>query len=330
MRQFRSARAVRANVPLLLALIGPSGGGKTYSAHRLARGIQRVQPGPIFGIDTEGERMAELADRFEFERVPFAPPFGSLDYRDAIMHCVERGARTIIIDSMSHEHEGPGGMLDSAEQIIEEKIRRKVEFKDLPSADCFQADKERQKLKLGSFIVPKANRQKLIQTILQLPCNVIMCFRSKEKIEPKPGGEPKHLGWMPIGGDEFWYEMTARMLLLPGANGVPTWHASGDGEKLAMRLPEQFRGMLDGQLSEDMGAQMARWAQGAPVRTAEQWVALAKTATLDGLKKLAEDAKKTTWNDEESSSIRDAIKARQSELRGGAVPPGNVGEKSDG
>lgn len=328
MRQFRSARAVRANVPLLIALIGPSGGGKTYSAHRLARGIQRVQPGEIFGIDTEGSRMAELADRFEFQRVAFAPPFGSLDYLAAIQHCVERGARTIIIDSMSHEHEGPGGLLDSAEQFIEGKIASKVERRELQNADDWKADKERQKLKMSSFIQPKAHRQKLIQHILQVPCNIIMCFRAKEKVEPKPGDSPKQLGWMPIGGDEFWYEMTARCLLLPGANGVPTWTASGDGEKLAMRCPEQFRGVLNGQLSEDTGERMARWATGAPQHTAAEWCELAKTtATLDGLKKLAEDAKKTTWSDAERATIGDAIKARQSELKAGEVPVANVGEK---
>jgi hypothetical protein len=325
MRQFRSARAVRANVPLLLALIGPSGGGKTYSAHRLARGIQRVQPGPIFGIDTEGQRMAELADRFEFDRVPFAPPFGSLDYMAAIQHCVERGAKTIIIDSMSHEHEGPGGMLDAADQIVEEKIRRKVEHGDLASPDDWKADKERQKLKLGSYIKPKSERQKLIQYILQIPCNVIMCFRSKEKIKPVAGKEPEHLGWMPIGGDEYWYEMTARCLLLPGANGAPTWSASGDGEKLAMRLPEQFKDVLKGQLSEDMGERMARWAVGTVSKPfAEVLELVAAAVTADEAKKVANELRNSSWTKEQRDSVRSAIEAKA-----GAVPAEN-GEKEDG
>mgnify|MGYP001582171076 FL=1 len=45
-------KATRSQLKLLLALISPSGGGKTYSALRLARGL--VGPkGRIVLIDTE-------------------------------------------------------------------------------------------------------------------------------------------------------------------------------------------------------------------------------------------------------------------------------------
>ncbi len=55
-RQFTAALAVREQVPLLLGLMGPSGGGKTYSALRLAKGIQSVAGGDIYMIDTEARR----------------------------------------------------------------------------------------------------------------------------------------------------------------------------------------------------------------------------------------------------------------------------------
>ena len=252
-RQFTASPAVRKNVPLLLALIGPSGGGKSYSALRLASGIARAQSGPVFVIDTEADRALQYADKFTFQHVPFDAPFGSLDYLAALQSCERAGARTIIVDSMSHEHEGPGGMLDAAERFLEER--------------CGDDWKKRDRLKLMSYIAPKSARQKLIQGMLQLKCNLVLCFRAKEKMRPQPGKEPLQLGWQPIGGDEFWYEMSARALLLPGANGVPTWNPIEVGEKMAARRPEQFLSILrDGQqLSEDMGEAMARWAAGDPV-----------------------------------------------------------------
>ena len=55
-RIFTDAPATREHVPLLIGLMGPSGVGKTYSALRLATGIQTVTGGDIFVIDTETNR----------------------------------------------------------------------------------------------------------------------------------------------------------------------------------------------------------------------------------------------------------------------------------
>ena len=96
--------------PILIGLVGPSGSGKTYSALRLATGIQSVVGGDIFVIDTEARRSLHYADKFNFRFLQFDPPFGPLDYLAAIRHCVSKGAKTIVVDSMSHEHEGKGGV----------------------------------------------------------------------------------------------------------------------------------------------------------------------------------------------------------------------------
>ena len=61
-RVFDDKPAVRERVPLLLGLVGPSGGGKTYSALRLARGFQKVTGGDIHFIDTEARRVFHYAD----------------------------------------------------------------------------------------------------------------------------------------------------------------------------------------------------------------------------------------------------------------------------
>src|SRR5438128_3503645 len=103
-RTFEDRPAVREATPLLVGLIGPSSSGKTFSALRLATGIQRVSGGEIFVIDTEARRALHYAEKFTFRHVPFGAPFGPLDYLTAIEHCIARGAKTIVVDSISHEN----------------------------------------------------------------------------------------------------------------------------------------------------------------------------------------------------------------------------------
>lgn len=249
-RKFTHSTAVRSAVPLLIGLAGPSGGGKTYSALRLGRGIQRVDPGPLFVIDTEQRRALHYADQFDFEHVVFDAPFSPLDYLAAIEHCVRAGARTIIVDSFSHEHEGPGGVLEMHAAEVE---RIAAEWRIKHGKANFPA-----------WNKPKSERRRMLNTMIQFPCNYILCFRAKEKAKPKDG-DLVDVGWMPIGGEEILFEMTARALLPPNSDGVPMWRAERPGEKLVYKLPAQFREMFGRPhaLCEDDGEAMARWAAGS-------------------------------------------------------------------
>lgn len=241
-RNFTHRLATRDKTPLLVGLVGPSGSGKTFSALRLATGFQRVTPGEIFVIDTEAGRALQYADDFKFVHVPFGAPFGPLDYLDVIKYCVDNGATNIVIDSMSHEHEGPGGVLE------------------IQAGELLRLGPKLQGL---SWNKPKSEHRRLINTILQFNCNFIFCFRAKEKLDwdSKP---PKPLGFMAIGGGEWMYEMTAQCLLLPGSKGVPAWKSDMPGEVETIKLPKQFEQTFASipQLSEDVGGQMAKWAAG--------------------------------------------------------------------
>lgn len=268
-RNFEDRPAVRERVPLLLGLVGPSGTGKTFSALRLATGIQRVTAGEIFYVDTEARRALHYADKFKFRHVDFKPPFGPLDYLTVIDHCVKQRAGVIVIDSMSLEHEGQGGVLEMHEA---ETQRLAEAWKCSPF-----------KTQMPAWAKPKAERRRLINGILQLGCNVIFCFRAKEKIKIVTGKDPVQLGWQAIAGEEFIYEMTAKCCLLPGANGSPSWVSELPGEQAMMKLPEQFKPMFEKreQLSEDIGQRLAEWAAGTPASSAvaaiEQSIAAAKT-----------------------------------------------------
>ena len=245
-RAFTDSPAVREKTPILVGLVGPSGTGKTYSALRLAAGFQRVSGGDTYFIDTEARRALHYADKFKFRHVAFGAPFSPLDYLAAIEYCLGKGATTIIVDSMSHEHEGPGGVLEM----------HTAEHKRLGGKEG---------TKLLAWAKPKQERRRLINSILQMNANFIFCFRAKEKLKIAKGAEPVHLGYQPISGDEFIYEMTLKCLLLPGANGTPVWRSEMDGERAMIKLPEQFRQTFAAapQLTEDIGQQLATWAAGA-------------------------------------------------------------------
>ena len=322
MRTFEDKAAARERVPLLIGLMGPSGGGKTFSALRLATGIQRVSGGEIMVIDTEARRAlhyAPTADekpepargKFRFRHVPFEAPFGSLDYLAAIEHCVSKGAGVIVIDSLSHEHEGQGGLLDQHDQECE---RLMTQWKTT-----------REKVQMGAWAKPKAARERLKQRMLQVPVNFILCFRAKEKLKISKGKEPEKLGFMPIAGMDFVFEMAMCALLMPNAGGIPTWDPEETGEKMMTKLPEQFANILEGHkrpLDEETGEAMARWAAGGAVVTPsdEECAAVvvgAKNArAAEDLEAVAESARGKPWSKLQRKAIADAVKTRRAELGG--------------
>lgn len=279
MRTFDDKPATREQVPLWIGLVGCSGTGKTYSALRIGTGIRSVTGGELFVIDTESRRSLHYAEAFQFRHVEFSAPFAPSDYQSAIEHCVKRGAKVIVIDSMSLEHEGPGGVLEAHDAEMERL------------AELWHTSRD--KTNMTAWAKPKAERRRLINTMLQLPCSFVLCFRAKEKIRIASGNEvdedgkrlkrgaPIDAGWQAIGADEYVYEMLARALLPPGCNGVPQWQASVPGEGLTIKLPAQFRGVLDtgNQLSEDMGRAMAEWARGGAVPVEHPLIAAARAAT---------------------------------------------------
>ena len=280
---FEIRPAVREQVPVMVGLMGPSGSGKTYSALRIATGIQRVTGGDICVIDTESRRSLHYADDFRFMHMQFDAPFGPLRYLEAIKAAYAAGARTIVVDSMSHEHEGPGGVLEMHDKEVQRL-----------------GGQERHNF--PAWAKPKAERRQMINGILQVNCNFVFCFRAKEKTKPGQDATGKkgliEQGYMPIAGEEFVFEMTMNCLLLPGAAGVPQWQSGYPGERAMMKLPRQFeRVMADGrQLDEDIGQQLAEWARGVPPISADEEDRLQKLeARGREAAEVGEESRKAWW-----------------------------------
>jgi len=259
---FRPAQ--RTNVSLLIGLAGGTGSGKTYTAMRLASGIAGDKPFAV--IDTEAGRASHYADQFRFDVGELRPPFSPQAYEDAIMAADAAGYPVIVVDSMSHEYAGDGGILDMQE----------AEFTRMGS---------REVTKVASWIKPKGEHKHFMQKLLQVRAHLILCFRAEQKIEMvKMDGKmqivPKQSltgldGWIPVTEKNVPFELTASFLLTADAPGIPK----------PIKLQEQHRALfpLDQPISEDSGRRIAEWATGAPDWRQAHLTALRGAAALPEL-----------------------------------------------
>lgn len=102
--------AQRKQAKIKLALQGPSGSGKTMSALLLASGM--ADWSKIAVIDTENHSADLYAHLGEYNVLQLSKPFTPERYVKAIEVCENASMEVIIIDSVSHEWEGSGGILD--------------------------------------------------------------------------------------------------------------------------------------------------------------------------------------------------------------------------
>lgn len=304
-RTFNDNRDPRGPQPLLLGIVGPSSSGKTYTALRLAFGMQRVIGGDVFFINTEGRRGNQYRDFFPYRHVQFDAPFGPLDYLKAIEHCETRGGKIVVIDQMTHEHQGEGGVMDQSEKFLD--------------ARCGEDWDKRNKMLMLSLVRPKQQRKKLNAYIVQSNLNMILCYRAADKIKPVPGKEPSKLGWQPETTSTLHYDMTQRFLLTPGCEGRPRFFPDNDAEKFLVKNPVQFKDWFkDGlQLSEDVGERMARWAQGVAPDVTAATITAYESCTDHAAFLALEDLRKLTWNNkkpDEQKRIKAAVEAARKRL----------------
>lgn len=149
-------KAERKKSFLRLAITGPTGSGKTYSALRIAKGIAAAScEEKIAFIDTEHGSAALYSDRFDFDVAEMQEPYAVEKYARAMQESAKAGYKILIIDSLTH----------AWHQILEEVNKiAKTKY----SGNTFRAWSE------GS---PLYNA--LINSILKYPGHVICGMRSK-------------------------------------------------------------------------------------------------------------------------------------------------------
>jgi len=269
-------RAKRENIGLIVSIAGGTGSGKTFSAMRLAAGI--VGPGKPFAvIDTEAGRAKHYADRFVFDHGDLSAPFRPEAYADAIKAADDAGYGAIVIDSMSHEWAGEGGVLDWHDEDLDAMVESKQKFF---AEKGWRFDEETQRKALGTqaWIKPKMEHKRMVQRLLQVRAHLIICLRAEEKMliqeidDPDRAGKKKTVfvqakdrllkdRWVPICDKLFPYEMTASFVMTNDDPGAP----------IPVKLQEQHRAIFDvAKIDEDTGRRLAAWASGADRLTDEQ------------------------------------------------------------
>ncbi len=244
MSGFTFRPAVREDTPLIIGIAGPTKSGKTMSALRLAVGL--ANGGAIAMLNAEGPRGHQYAEKFKYLTVDLAPPFRPTAYTEAMKAAAQIKPAVVIVDSASHMHDGPGGIIEWHEEIVGR----------MAGTD---RDK-RERVTFAAWVEPKAAENAFIYQMLSMKCPVILCFRAKEKIKISKG-KVEELGWQPIAGERVAFETIFTLMLPPHSKGVPDLNIS------EMREPFEAMVPLAKQIDEELGRRLATWARGSAART---------------------------------------------------------------
>jgi hypothetical protein len=185
-------KAEKKRVKLKMGIEGPSGSGKTWSALALAKNLW---PGAkVCVIDTENSSSELYADEFEFDILPLSAPFHTDKYIAYINAAAKAGFDVAIVDSISHQWDGDGGIL-----------RRKEEL-DARGGNSFTN---------WAKFTPEHTRFK--DAIVQAQIHIICTLRNKQEyiLETNDKGKqiPKKVGTASIQRDGFEYEFSLNFKL---------------------------------------------------------------------------------------------------------------------
>lgn len=186
-------KATKKKLRARIALDGPAGSGKTYTALRFAFALAQAGGGRVAVIDTEHRS----ASKYQGEAPDGTPwdfdvceleHYAPSTYTQVLRAAGAEGYDVVVIDSLSHAWEGVGGALDQV---------------DKKGGNSFTAWKD---------VTPQ--HREMIEAILGCPCHVIATMRTKteyvlEEQTNKQGKTvqvPRKIGMAPIQRAGMEYE----------------------------------------------------------------------------------------------------------------------------
>ncbi|CAM6053533.1 unnamed protein product [Sphagnum tenellum] len=181
-------KATRSQVKLKLALAGPSGSGKSYSALALATGLTQALGGKIAAVDTENNSLALYSDKFAFDSVCMNSPYTTEKYIRAMQEAEAQGYTCLILDSLSAQWAGEGGILDRKARLDSRGGNSFTNWNQMtPEQELFKA------------------------AILKSNIHLICTMRSKQDYilqEDRGKQRPVKIGMAPIQRDDLSYEFS--------------------------------------------------------------------------------------------------------------------------
>ena len=115
-------KATRKQAKLRAVYAGPSGAGKTFSALAITRGL--VGPsGRIAVVDTENKSASKYVGEPEigdFDVMEVLKDYNPKRLIDAIAEAEKEGYDAVVVDSITHFWNGPGGMLE----LVDYEVKR--------------------------------------------------------------------------------------------------------------------------------------------------------------------------------------------------------------
>jgi len=183
-------KATKEQVKLKLGMQGPAGSGKTEGALALATRIAVAEGGRVAVIDSENGSASLYADRYDFDTLTLGAPFTSARYMEAIDTAVAAGFKVVIIDSLSHQWAGDGG-------ILSRKEAKDARGNSNSYTNWAAFTKEHEAFKAA---------------LLAAPVHIISTLRTKTEYvlteNARGKQEPKKLGTAPIQRDGMEYEFS--------------------------------------------------------------------------------------------------------------------------
>ena len=227
--------ATKTKSKLRMAIIGPSGGGKTFSALRIGTALGSK----VAVIDTERGSASKYSDLFKFD-VAELQSHSPQDYIAAIQAAESAGYDVLIIDSLSHAWTGKDGALEQVDKAA----------KRSQSHNTYMAWRD---------VTPLHNR--LVDAMLQSNCHIIATMRAKTEyvLEQNAKGHqvPRKVGLAPIQRDgmEYEFDVTADITADHELLISKTRCSSLDG-KVFSKPGEDVAGLLKAWLSDGAEAEV--------------------------------------------------------------------------
>jgi hypothetical protein len=279
--QLRQATRTKAKIRLGLSAV--SGGGKTYSAIKIAKGLSAGNLSKVAIIDTENGSADLYAHLGNYNVLTLHPPYTPERYVECIKSCEEAGMEVIIVDSITHEWNGKGGILEIHSSMTGNSFTN------------------------WSSLTPR--HQKFIDAILQSKCHVITTVRRKQDydLSKDSNGKTKveKAGLKEETREGFEYELTANIELDIKHNAT----ALKDRTGLFMDKPAFTPSEETGKMLLDwceMGETPIEWK--LSLATKKEIHELIKSSTLNGVSSvLAKKRLEACQSDEQVNIIREGL-----------------------